>query len=271
MKNLKVKNILFSMLAIMAIAVFLTSCQQENLIEDEVLGWKESPLIAEYPDEITIDNWRQFIHAPQEVIDYHTEKERQLNQVGSIQDRNNVCSNNSGGLLNSNGPLVAYLYGRVKAFDGQWRSIPDVNITMGQCITNSCAISGRNFSLEDNCGSELCMDFPTSPLNGVSTLDILLIERHIQDVVSFTEARQFIAADVNRDGIIDYDDTIAIRRIILGIDADWASSDNIVFVTFADYNDVDLSSVGVTNPCLPKPYKNRRAIKTGDVNGTFLF
>ncbi len=55
MKNLKVKSILFSLLAVMAVAVFLTSCEQENsIIEDEVLGWKTSPLGSEFA-ELVVD------------------------------------------------------------------------------------------------------------------------------------------------------------------------------------------------------------------------
>jgi len=40
MKNLKVKNILFSLLAMMAVAIFLTSCEREPIVEDDILGWK---------------------------------------------------------------------------------------------------------------------------------------------------------------------------------------------------------------------------------------
>jgi len=37
MKNLKVKSILFSLLAVMAVAVFLTSCEQTIALEDEII------------------------------------------------------------------------------------------------------------------------------------------------------------------------------------------------------------------------------------------
>ena len=68
------------------------------------------------------------------------------------------------------------------------------------------------------------------------------------------------------------------------MEADWGNSDNIVFVTFGDYSDIQndvnqsnnvdpflLRLVGTSNPCLSKFYKNRRAIKTGDVDDTFIF
>jgi len=43
MKTLKVKSILFSFLAMMAVAVFMTSCERENIVgEDE--GWRTLPL-----------------------------------------------------------------------------------------------------------------------------------------------------------------------------------------------------------------------------------
>ncbi len=43
MKTLKVKSILFSLLAMMAVAVFMTSCERESIVEDDVSGWKEQP------------------------------------------------------------------------------------------------------------------------------------------------------------------------------------------------------------------------------------
>lgn len=45
MKNLKMKNVFFSLFAVIAFAVFLTSCGQENIVEDELSGFEEQPII----------------------------------------------------------------------------------------------------------------------------------------------------------------------------------------------------------------------------------
>ena len=56
MKNLKVKSIFFSLLAIMAVAVFMTSCEQESVVEDDVEGWRLASLVAESPEENPLSN-----------------------------------------------------------------------------------------------------------------------------------------------------------------------------------------------------------------------
>ncbi|HMQ07515.1 MAG TPA: dockerin type I domain-containing protein [Saprospiraceae bacterium] len=55
------------------------------------------------------------------------------------------------------------------------------------------------------------------PRQDVSTLDILLIQRHILGQQRFDNIYKFIAADVNGSGTITSADLIAIRRVILGI------------------------------------------------------
>jgi|GEM_PF-1348551 len=56
MKDLKVKSILFSLLAIMTVAVFMTSCERESIVEDDVEGWKTSPLDNDDDDSSELDN-----------------------------------------------------------------------------------------------------------------------------------------------------------------------------------------------------------------------
>lgn len=55
-------------------------------------------------------------------------------------------------------------------------------------------------------------------LNGVSTLDLLLISRHILGVAPLNTPYKMIAADVNRSGAISTLDLIALRKLILGIE-----------------------------------------------------
>jgi thiol-disulfide isomerase/thioredoxin len=54
--------------------------------------------------------------------------------------------------------------------------------------------------------------------NGISTLDIVLISRHILGIDTLPSTLQLIAADVNGDGNITTLDLIFLRRLILGID-----------------------------------------------------
>ena len=55
------------------------------------------------------------------------------------------------------------------------------------------------------------------PLNGVSTLDLLHIQRHILGSGSFDEFVDYVAADINKDDKINALDLIELRKMILGI------------------------------------------------------
>lgn len=53
-------------------------------------------------------------------------------------------------------------------------------------------------------------------LNGISTLDMLMISKHILGVAPLQSPYQLIAADVNRSGGVSTLDMIALRKLILG-------------------------------------------------------
>ncbi len=53
-------------------------------------------------------------------------------------------------------------------------------------------------------------------LNGVSTLDLVLIQRHILGVKKFDQPAAYIAADVNMSKSISSADLVTIRRLLLG-------------------------------------------------------
>lgn len=56
-----------------------------------------------------------------------------------------------------------------------------------------------------------------NPLEGVSTLDILMIQRHILGLEYFDKAYKYVAADVDMDGRVSARDLIELRKLILGI------------------------------------------------------
>jgi len=61
---------------------------------------------------------------------------------------------------------------------------------------------------------------PTSdanPLNGVSTFDIALILLHIADVTPFDSPYKQIAADADDNGLLNEQDSVELRKLILGI------------------------------------------------------
>lgn len=55
------------------------------------------------------------------------------------------------------------------------------------------------------------------PSKEVSTFDLVLIQKHILGIETFSNPFQFIAADVNRDGKINSADLVIMRKVILGV------------------------------------------------------
>ncbi len=83
-----------------------------------------------------------------------------------------------------------------------------------------------------------------SPRTDVSTLDILLIQRHILGQQSFDNIYKYIAADVNSSGTITSADLIGIRRVILGINPQFPNGTPAwKFVN----GDVDITSFDLKN------------------------
>jgi len=283
MKTLKVKSTLFSLLAIMAIAVFLVSCKQDSIVEDELDGFRLSSLLAQYPEEITIDNWEEFVYAPQEVIDYHQEKELSAitpTEVGSEESQLPIASRTPCGF---NGEC-----GFVKAFNSSvgWDCLGGVDAQGGGCSTTSFGGCFNMSEIEHHVnyavcqGGSICMSYQTSWLNGVSTLDLVLIQKHRLGLQLFTDVRQYIAADIDGNGTLEVNDLHELRKLILGIYIALPDKKNIVFLAERDYDELsnDLSVLDDTSFLLAYTNygdcdgdENRYAIKTGDINGSFNF
>ncbi len=84
----------------------------------------------------------------------------------------------------------------------------------GNYLTIPCPITGtiRKVLPDRNFGND--------PLNGVSTFDLVRINKHILGVELFENPFQYIAADVNNSATITTLDIIEIKKLILGITAE---------------------------------------------------
>jgi len=280
MKNLK--SILFSLLAIMAVAVSLTSCEQNAIVEEDLEGLRLSSLLAEYPEEITIDNWEEFVYAPNEVIDYYQRKETSMinSTIESGEIQPEILSRTQYG---------SFEVGFIKAFNSSsdWSCLGGAKAKRSNCTSTSFGSSCWQLSGVDHdinyltscLSGVICMSYQTTWLNGVDEIDLDLIQRHILGLEVFTDARQYIAADINGNGVISGADLVQLRRLIIGIHASIPNRENIVFLPDVDYDyfNENLSDVIYILPsftdipnCLLN-LENRYAIKIGDVNGTFNF
>lgn len=114
-----------------------------------------------------------------------------------------------------------------------------------------------------------------NPGNGVSTYDLLQVQKHILGIQMLGSPYRIIAADINHSGTITATDLIAMRKIILfSIDA-FPNNDSWRFVdaayTFPDPANPfaeDFPEVYQTGLLTSDQSTHFIAIKTGDVNGS---
>ncbi|MCB0648256.1 MAG: T9SS type A sorting domain-containing protein [Saprospiraceae bacterium] len=66
--------------------------------------------------------------------------------------------------------------------------------------------------------------------NGVNTLDLVHIQRHILALKKLSSPYKMIAADANKDGAIRVEDLVALRKLILGVYDELPESESWVFV-----------------------------------------
>lgn len=108
-------------------------------------------------------------------------------------------------------------------------------------------------------------------LNGVSTLDLVLIQRHILGLETLDSPYKMIAADVNNDGNVTAIDLIELRKLILGIYEELPSNSSWRFVDAAQTLDINSpwnfdESIDIYNLSTDMMDENFVGIKVGDVN-----
>ena len=63
----------------------------------------------------------------------------------------------------------------------------------------------------------LTIDYNQDYTAGVSTSDLILIQKHILGVLRFSDYKQLLAADVDSNGDINVVDLLELRKLILGL------------------------------------------------------
>lgn len=113
------------------------------------------------------------------------------------------------------------------------------------------------------------------PMNGVSTLDLVLIQRHILSIAELTNAHDFIAADVNKDARITASDLVELRKLILGVSSEFSNNNSWRFLDAAtifpagEYPlDVKFNESYTIDQLNSDMVVDFTSIKVGDVNGS---
>ncbi len=101
----------------------------------------------------------------------------------------------------------------------------------------------------------------TNPMNGVSTLDLVLISKHILGTQPIVSNYGKVAADVNNNGTISTADLVELRKMILGLQANFSNNKSWKMLN------ANMSEVTTINAINADQTVNFTAVKIGDING----
>jgi hypothetical protein len=136
----------------------------------------------------------------------------------TVQDNNDVCED-VGSLID--------ITGHITTFNN--KKVADANVIL------SCEIESYDDTfLTGTDGSFVFTDLPSGLdytltvlpegdiREGVSTLDLIVLQRHILGITPLSSPYQLIAGDANGSGKLNVSDLVAIRKVILGITNEFA-------------------------------------------------
>ena len=143
--------------------------------------------------------------------------------------------------------------------------VPQITTTSGDYIFDD---------LELNSNYQVTPEKDINYRNGISTLDMVLISRHLIGLQPLDSPYQLIAADVDNSENVSALDMIALQRLILYIDTEFANNTSWRFVeathTFINPSNPWTSSfpeVFAVNGLTADEVANFIGVKIGDVNG----
>ncbi len=124
-----------------------------------------------------------------------------------VQDNNDLCTEGGSSLVQVGGSIFDKTSGEVMS---------DVEVIVNNTIFQNTVdgkyvfdlTSGENYRIEASYNKEVLKD--------VSTLDMVLIQKHILGLDLFSTPEQYIAGDVNGDKKISVIDLLEVRNVLLG-------------------------------------------------------
>ena len=107
--------------------------------------------------------------------------------------------------------------------------------------------------------------------NGVSTLDLVMIQRHILGLQNLENNYKLLAADMNGDDKVKAADLLILRKLILGVTAEVPNMDSWMFVDANQVLENDdfnfAQDITITALASDRTNEDFIAVKLGDVNG----
>jgi hypothetical protein len=185
-----------------------------------------------------------------------------------VQDNQNICPNSSN---------LGTISGNLKTENGDNTAEVTVDLYHNGQLANS------KLTQQDGFYAFRDLDFPQNyllkstrndnPLNGVTTADVVKIQKHILGIEELGSPFKIIAADVNKTNSVTASDMSEIRKLILGVTTQFSKSPSWLIlpegIKFEDprnpWQYVTEKTMSLTKST---DYMNFLAIKMGDVNNS---
>lgn len=191
------------------------------------------------------------------------------NRFLAFFDTLNICGKNA--IRNT-----AAITGKVVMTNG--KAIPNVLLSaIGDDQYQKTTNNSGDYSF-NNINPGLYKMFPyknDDPTLGVSTADLIAIQRHILGIESFNQMGQYIAADINKDAEVSTIDLVELRKLILGVynqfpqNTSWRFFDQTLMARTHDHATlVEFENPFVQTIEKQSSQQNFTGIKIGDVNGS---
>lgn len=157
----------------------------------------------------------------------------------SVSGRSNFCNTvlnvrpGAASCANQNGGVS----GRILTASGA--PIPNVEVTVAGGTSSLSAFTdgAGNYSiagLTENQPYRVSAFLNSNPINGVTTFDIRLLSRRLQNIDDGLSPYEILAGDANRNGVITIQDVVLVREVVLGINANFDNNTSWRFLD-ADY------------------------------------
>lgn len=196
-----------------------------------------------------------------------------------VQDNQNHCGDNSTGGDDGDEEGRISLGGQI--FNDANENVSGINVTLNSTlpefprVTTTNEDGGYTFNdliTEENYSIQPGLDENYN--DGVSTLDLVLIQQHLLGIKPFDNPYKVIAADINNSESVSAADLLQLRKLILGIYSELPSNDSWRFVDasyeFPESHDPFPFDEKMDMELMTEDYMDANfiAVKIGDVNNT---
>lgn len=188
-----------------------------------------------------------------------------------IQDPNDLCGGGTGNLVRVGGTITAGT--SAKNLKGVEVNLVKANNNLTKTATTDVNGAYSFNSVATNASYYLTASKNDDPLNGVSTRDLIVIQRFLLGKQSMANVYQMIAADANNSETVTAADIAELRRLILGHIAEFRQGqESWRFIDASNVPHIDSAfpfdeKMDYSNLTTHQMASDFMAVKIGDVDG----